>query len=158
TDFLNAAYFRRPVADRDVDDLRLAFAVITTYWNSKGGGRRLRVTDLPAFHRAFGRQRFGTDRSGRGELSREHLLEGASRLVGDWFPDAYADDDRRGWGIAFETTEERAAHDPELRLALARLGDPTPERTPLDEQVWHTYPPVEMPSAEAVIGALTRPE
>jgi hypothetical protein len=158
TDFLNAAYFRRPVADRDVDDLRLAFAVITTYWSRKGERRRLRVTDLPAFHRAFGRRRFDTDRSGRGELSREQLLEGASRLIGDWFPDAYADDDRRGWGIAFETTEERAAHDPELRLALARLGDPTPETTPLEEQVWHTYPPVEMPSAEAVIGALTRPE
>jgi hypothetical protein len=158
TDFLNAAYFRRPVAERDVDDLRLAFGVLTTYWSRKGESRRLRVTDLPAFHRAFGRHRFDTDRSGRGELSREQLLEGASRLVGDWFPDAYADDDRRGWGIAFETADERAAHDPERRLALARLGEPTPESTPLEEQVWHTYPPVEMPSAEAVIGALTRPE
>jgi hypothetical protein len=158
TDFLNAAYFRRPVSERDVDDLRLAFAVLTTCWSRKGESRRLHVTDLPAFHRAFGGHRFDTDRSGRGELSREQLLEGASRLLGDWFPDAYADDDRRGWGIAFETVEERAAHDPERRLALARLGDPTPERAPLEEQVWHTYPPVEMPSAEAVIGALTRPE
>jgi hypothetical protein len=158
TDFLNAAYFRRPVAERDVDDLRLAFVVLTTYWNSKGGRRRLRVTDLPAFHRAFGGRRFHTDRSGRGELSREQLLEGASRLIGGWFPDAYADDDRRGWGIAFETVEKRAAHDPEQRLALARLGDPTPESAPLEEQIWHTYPPVEMPSAEAVVGALTRPE
>ncbi len=29
----------------------------------------------------------------------------------------------------------------------ARLGEITPERAPLEEQVWHTYPPVEMPSA-----------
>jgi hypothetical protein len=158
TDFLNAAYFRRPVAERDVDDLRLAFAVLTTYWSRKGGRGRLRVTDVPAFHRAFGRHRFDTDRSGRGELSRDQLLAGASRLVGDWFPDAYADDERRGWGIAFESADERAAHNPERRLALARLGDPTPEHTPLEEQIWHTYPPVEMPSVEAVVGALTRPE
>ena len=45
TDFLNAAYYRRPVAGRQVDDLRLAFSVLTTYWYRKGG-RRLRVTDL----------------------------------------------------------------------------------------------------------------
>jgi hypothetical protein len=158
TDFLNAAYFRRPVAERDVDDLRLAFAVLTTYWSRKGGRRRLRVTDLPAFHRAFGRHRFDTDRSGRGELSREQLLEGGSRLVGGWFADGYADDGRRGWGIVFETAEDRAAHDPERRLALARLGEPTPESAPPEERVWHTYPPVQVPSAEAVVGALTRPE
>ena len=30
TDFLNAAYYRRPVAGRQVDDLRLAFSVLTT--------------------------------------------------------------------------------------------------------------------------------
>jgi hypothetical protein len=52
TDFLNAAYYRRPVAERDVDDLRLAFTVLTTYWDREAGGRRLRVTDLAAFHRA----------------------------------------------------------------------------------------------------------
>src|SRR4051812_3924365 len=56
-DFLNAAYYRRPVPERDVDDLRLAFAVLTTYWYRKAGGRRLHVTDLPAFHGAFGRHR-----------------------------------------------------------------------------------------------------
>jgi hypothetical protein len=27
-----------------------------------------------------------------------------------------------------------------------------------ESQTWHTYPPVEMPSAEAVVAALTRPE
>ncbi|MGZ4272018.1 MAG: hypothetical protein ACXVSX_22785 [Solirubrobacteraceae bacterium] len=43
-------------------------------------------------------------------------------------------------------------------MKLARLGELTPESAPPEQQVWHTYPPVEMPSAEAVIGALTRPE
>ena len=57
TDFLNAAYYRRPVAGREVDDLRLAFSVLTTYWYRKGRGR-LRVTDLPAFHRAMAPARF----------------------------------------------------------------------------------------------------
>ena len=36
TDFLNAAYYRRPVAERQVDDLRFAFSVLTTYWYRKG--------------------------------------------------------------------------------------------------------------------------
>ena len=158
TDFLNAAYYRRPVEERDVDDLRLAFAILTTYWYRDAGGRRLRVTDLAAFHRAFGAERFDTTRSARGLLSREQLLEGGARLLGDWFPEAYADDARRGWGVAFPTPEERAAYDPDRRMALVRLAELTPESPPLEQQVWHTYPPVEMPSAEAVIGALTRPE
>jgi len=158
TDFLNAAYYRRPLDERDVDDLRLTFSVLTTYWTRTASGRRLHVTDLPAFHRAFGGHRFDTGRSGRGEVSREQLLDGAARLLGDWFPAAYGDDERRGWGIAFPTAEGRAAHDPERRLALARLGRLTPGSAPPEQQVWHTYPPVEMPSAEAVIGALTRPE
>ena len=55
TDFLNGAYYRRPVAEREVDDLRLAFSVLTTYWYRKGGRGRLRIPDLPAFHRAYGR-------------------------------------------------------------------------------------------------------
>src|SRR3954465_1479424 len=75
TDFLNAAYYRRAVDDREVDDLRLAFCILTTHWYPKDGGR-LRVTDLPAFHRAFGGGRFDTERSGRGHLNREQLLEG----------------------------------------------------------------------------------
>jgi hypothetical protein len=158
TDFLNAAYYRRPAAEREVDDLRLAFAVLTTYWYREAGGRRLRFTDLAAFHRAFGAVRFDTTESGRGLLHREQLLAGGEKLLGDWFPEAYADDARRGWGIAFPTVEERDAYDPERRMKLARLGEPTPEAAPPEQQVWHTYPPVEMPSAEAVIGALTRPE
>jgi hypothetical protein len=156
TDFLNAAYYRHPLQERDVDDLRLAFSVLTTYWSRKTG--RLRVTDLAAFHRAFGAHRFDTERSDRGLLSRAQLFDGAAALLGDWFAGAYEDDERRGWGIAFETADERAAHDPTRRLALARVGELTPERAPLEQQTWHTYPPVEVPSAEAVIDALTRPE
>ena len=157
TDFLNAAYYRRPVAERQVDDLRLAFSVLTTYWYRKGRGR-LRITDLPAFHRAYGAHRFDTQDTGRGLVSRDQLLQGATGLIGDWFPDAYHDDERRGWGIAFPTAEEKASYDPERRLKLAKLGELTPESAPPEQQVWHTYPPVRMPSAEAVIGALTKPE
>jgi hypothetical protein len=158
TDFLNAAYYRRAVDDREVDDLRLAFSVLTTYWYNKDNQRRLHLSDLGAFHKAFGAERFHTDRSARGTLSREQLEEGAARLLGDWFPEAYADDARRGWGIAFRTVADREAYNPQRRLVLAKLGELTPESAPPEEQTWHTYPPVRMPSAEAVIDALTRPE
>jgi hypothetical protein len=154
TDFLNAAYYRRPADDREVDDLRFAFGVLTTYWYRSHPSRKLRVTDLPAFHRAFGSERFGAG----GLLSREALERGAAKLLGDWFPEAYADDARRGWGIAFETVAERDGYDHSYRLELAKLGELTAESAPLEEQTWHTYPPVEMPSVEGVIGALTRPE
>ena len=158
TDFLNAAYYRRDAAERDVDDLRFAFGVLTTYWYRSHPDRRLRLTDLPAFHRAFGGERFSTEESARGTLSREALERGAAKLIGDWFPEAYADDARRAWGMAFPTVEERDAYDPGRRLKLAKLGELTAESAPLEQQVWHTYAPVEMPSAEAVIGAVTRPE
>ncbi|MDE3132432.1 MAG: hypothetical protein KGL15_00025 [Acidobacteriota bacterium] len=158
TDFLNAAYYRRSAAAREVDDLRFAFSVLTTYWYRKPGRKRLRGSDLLAFHRAYGAHRFDATRSARGTLSREQLEAGARALIGDWFSAAYADDARRGWGIAFATAQERSAYDPELRLALARVGRLTPERAPLGEQVWHTYPAVEMPSAEGVLAALTAPE
>ena len=158
TDFLNAAYYRRPVAERDVDDLRLAFAILTTYWYRRDSPRRLRLTDLTAFHRAYGRHRFDTELSGRGLLSRAQLLEGAEQLLGEWFPDAYADDARRAWGIAFPSAEERNAYDPRRRLDLAKVGRLTPESALPEQQTWHTYPPVEMPSVEGVVSALTRPE
>ena len=158
TDFLNGAYYRREIADRAVDDLRLAFAVLTTYWHREAAGRRLGLRDLASFHRAFGPLRFDTRRSPRGLLSREELFEGAGRLLGDGFRDSYADDARRGWGIGFPTRAERRAYEPGRRLKLARLGPLTPARAPADRQLWHTYPPVEMPSARAVIDALTLPE
>ncbi len=158
TDFLNGAYYRRDPAEREVDDLRLAWSILTSYWWRTAVRRRLHVTDLRAFHRAFGGERLDPGQSLRGTLSRAQLLEGAGRLLGTWFGDAYADDERRGWGIAFETAAARAEYDPYRRLALARLGALTPERAPAEQQVWHTYPPVEMPSAEKAVAALTRPE
>jgi hypothetical protein len=158
TDFLNAAYYRRPAEGREVDDLRLAFSIVTTRWH-RLGHRKLRLPDVAPFHVAFGRERFaGGAQSRRGTLDREQLLEGATKLLGPWFPEAYADADRRGWGIAFETGEERAAYDPEARLRLARLGEATPPVAPGREQTWHTYPAVEVPSADGMIAALSRPE
>lgn len=158
TDFLNAAYFRRPHDERGVDDLRLAFSVLTTHWYGKPDHKRLHASDLMAFQRAFGAHLFDTISSARGALSREQLQAGACVLIGDWFADAYADDSRRAWGIAFPTADARAEYDPEARLRLARLGELTPEQEPTEEQVWHTYPAVEMPSVGGAIAALTAPE
>jgi hypothetical protein len=158
TDFLNAAYYRRAVDEREVDDVRLAFCIVTTYWYRTKPDGRLHLTDLRAFHKAFGSDRFDRSESTRGTLSRSQLLEGGARLLGDWFPEAYADDARRGWGIAFPTADARAEYEPEHRMKLARLGELTPESKPRTEQVWHTYPPVAMPSADGVIAALTKPE
>ncbi|QBI20659.1 hypothetical protein ER308_14560 [Egibacter rhizosphaerae] len=157
TDFLNAAYFRRPPGLRDVDDLRLAFAILTTRWHRLA--RPLHAGDVAAFHHAFGVDRFlDTTTSGRGALDRSQLLEGAARLHGDWFPEAYADDERRAWGIVFATTGERAAYRPEDRLRHARVGPLSPPVAPATEQTWHTYPPVEVPDTDATLGALLRPE
>ena len=158
TDFLNAAYYRRAPARREVDDLRLAWAVVTTHWRRRGG-RRLHAADGIAFHRALGRDRFlDGSRSARGTLAREQLLEGAARLHGDWFPAAYADPARRGWGIVFETPEAKAAHRPQDRGRLARVGELTPGRAAPAQQTWHTYPAVEVPSAQAVLDALSQVE
>jgi hypothetical protein len=157
TDFLNAAYYRRPADGREVEDLRLAFSILTTYWYRKGSGR-LHLSDLVAFHAAFGSDRFATAQSDRGTLTHAQLLDGTRLLIGDWFADAYADDSRRAWGIAFETAEDRAAYDHGRRMKLAHLGALTPECAPRDRQTWHTYPAVQMPSVDAVIAALTAPE
>jgi hypothetical protein len=154
TDFLNAAYYRRPPAEREVADLRLAFGIVTTQWHVLG--RRLRGPDVIAFHRAFGKDRFLS--RPRGTLDREQLLAGASRLVGPWFPEAWGDPERRGWGIAFRDAEQRAAYRPEVRQRHARLGAATPPSGPEREQTWHTYPPVPVPSAERVVAALLRTE
>ncbi len=158
TDFLNSAYYRREPPERSVDDLRLAHAIVTTYWNRHAHGR-LRARDMVLFHRAFGRHRFvDASRSARGTMSREQLLEGADSLFGGWFSGAYADPERRGWGIVFESQQEKSAYEPERRLRQARVGALTPGIALPSEQTWHTYPPVEVPSAEGVIAALTGTE
>src|SRR3954467_1950083 len=113
TDFLNAAYYRRPADARAVEDLRLAFCILTTYWYRTKPERRLRLSDLPAFHRAFGKERFAAS----GLLDRDALLRGGRTLLGDWFPREH-----RGWGIAFPTADELGAYDHSHRLKMARPG------------------------------------
>ena len=158
TDFFNSAYYRREGDDQEVDDFRLAAAIVTTFWYRRGG-RPLQARDVLPFHRAFGRARFlDAGRSPRATLSREELLEGAERLLGSWFSGAYGDDGRHGWGVVFPNEAERSAYEPEQRLRLARVGALTPGIAPASNQTWHTYPPVAVTSAESVISALTRTE
>ena len=157
TDFLSAAHFAREPSQRDVADLRLAFAILTTRWH-RLGHRRLHAPDVVAFHRAFVRARLDDRNSPRGTLDREQLLEGAAGLLGPWFPGAWADDERRAHGIAFETTAERDAYRPEVRLRHAKLGAATPPERPLGEQVWHTYGPVPVASAAAILAELSQPQ
>jgi hypothetical protein len=158
TDFLNATHHERPEALRDAADLRLGLTILTTYWDQQGH-RRLRAYDALAFHRAFGRIRLTrTSAAPRGTLDHDGLLRGAARLLGDWFPDAVADPARRGWGIAFPTVAERDAHDPTIRLRAAKVGPLTPPRLPAADQVWHTYAPVPVASAERAVALLSRPE
>ncbi len=107
TDFLNAAYYARAESERDVRDLRLAHGIITTRWARRGGGR-LGALDVLALNRAYGMLRLRR----RGRLDHDALLEGARMLVGDWFPDAWWDDERRAYGIAFPTAAERRAFHP----------------------------------------------
>jgi hypothetical protein len=152
TDFLNAAYYARPADERDVADLRLALCVLATAW-ARRGGRRLGVRDLPAFHRAFGTARL---RAG-GRLDGAALREGGAGMLGDWFPAAYADPERRAHGVAFETVADRRSYDPALRLARAALAPLDPPRAPPAERQWSIYPPVALPDPEAAVRFLCDP-
>jgi hypothetical protein len=154
TDFLNASYFARPPASRSLDDLRLAWAILTTRWH-RSPHRRLHAHDVLAFNRAFGRSRLAA--SPFATLDHEALLEGASELLGGWFREAWSDRRRRGWGIVFEEEAERAAFRPERRLAMASLRRLTPPLAAPAEQVWHTYDAVPVRSAEATRDALLDP-
>ncbi len=158
TDFLNAAYYRRRPELRELEDLRLAFAIVTTRWH-RLGHRRLHAPDVLAFHRAFGRDRFldGTH-TARGTLDRRQLLDGAAQLLGPWFPKAWVDHSRRGWGIVFETEAEGRSYRPEVRLERAKVGELTPGSAPASEQTWHTYDPVALPDAAAAVAAVTAVE
>src|ERR671933_667863 len=125
TDFLNAAYYARPADARDLDDLRLAHCVLTTFWLRRGG-RRLGIRDLPAFYRCFGP---GWAQTG-GALDRDALLAGGARLLGDWFPAACADPRRRAHGVAFPSC-----------TALHRRGRPLEEGVAeLDANAGETLP------------------
>lgn len=156
TDFLNAAYYARPADVREVGDLRLAMGIVATRWNRIG--RRLGLRDLAAFHRAFGRHRMNRRGSGFGRLSRDELLDGAARLVGGWFPESWADDRLRAYGIAFPDVASRKAFAPESRLRKGALAAMSPPTAPTGEQVWGTYPPVEVPSAQRAVALLLQPE
>ena len=158
TDFLNAAYYARMAELRDVEDLRLAFAILTTRWHQHAH-HRLHAHDVVAFHRAFFRERIlDSAHTPRGTLDREQLFTGAARLIGAWFQEAYGDDARRAHGIAFETTDERDAYKAEYRLRHGKLGALTPPARDRKEQVWHTYKPVPIASAQRTLAALARPE
>ncbi len=153
TDLLNAAYFARDPGERDVEDLRLAFTVVTTYW-AELGMQKLGAREVLRFHQAFGAARARGAGGRRWTLDRTALLDGGDRLLGSWFSAAATDPERRGWGIAFPTAAAKAAHDPEERLRQAELGPLTPPQRPEDEQVWHTFPPVEVADADATVAAL----
>ena len=152
TDFLNASYYARPAESRAVSDLRFAHGIVTTRWVR--AGRRLGARDIVALNRAFGRVRF----LAKGRLDREALVHGARRLLGDWFPAAWEDDERRAYGVAFETPEERRAFAPEQRLVHAALGPLTPPLRSPGEQHWATYDPVALPDAGAALELLLAPE
>ncbi len=158
TDFLNAAYYARLAELREVEDLRLAFAILTTRWQQLGH-RRLHAPDVLAFHRAFFRERIlDSAHTPRGTLDGEQLFAGAARLIGPWFEEAYRDDERRAHGIVFETVGARDAYRPEYRLRHAKLGELTPPALDRKQQVWHTYHPVPIASASRTLAALARPE
>jgi hypothetical protein len=152
TDFLNAAYYARPRARRDVEDMRLAACVLTTCWHR--WGRRLRLGDLGRFHRAFGRARM----RGGATLEHEQVLEGAGDLVDQDFAAGWANPERRAHGIVFRDAAARAAFDPALRLRDGALGELTPPLSDPAAQDWHTYKPVPLPSAERAAAVLATPE
>lgn len=152
TDFVNAAYFARPAPERDVRDLRLAYGIMTTRWAGHAG-RRLGARDVLALNRAYGRLRL---RRG-GRLDHDALLDGASALIGHWFPDAWADDARRAHGIAFRSEHERRAFTPEQRLRHAALGALTPPLGEPADQHWATYDPVALPDPDSALGLLRDP-
>jgi hypothetical protein len=154
--FLNAAYYTKSDDERDLDDLRLAHSVLTTHWHRLG--RPLRTTDVHRFHQAFRRARDGGSHYPAGRLDREHLERGAQELHGDWFLEAYADPARRGWGVAFESVDERDAYRPEDRLESGALAELSPPVSAPGDQSWLAYEPVEIASVERVEAALRRPD
>ena len=158
TDFLNAAYYARRPELRDVEDLRLAFAILTTRWHQLGH-RRLHAPDVLAFHRAFFRERIlDSAHTPRGMLDRDQLFAGAARLIGPWFEQAYLDDERRAHGIAFETTRRARRLQARVPPAPRQARRSHPPVRPRNEQVWHTYDPVRSARPRARSQALARPE
>ena len=154
THFLNASYYGVPRESRDLADLRLAWAVLTTYWHQLGGGP-LGARHVRRFHHSF-RSAGSPDGSSypRGLLDRNQLEGGAVHLLGDWFGEAQADPARIGWGVVFETSAARANYRPEVRLSDARLGPLSPPAAAPSQQTWHTYQPVPIPGVEDLLAVL----
>jgi hypothetical protein len=152
TDFLNAAYYARAEAERDVTELRLANGIITTRWALRGGGR-LGAVDVIALNHAYGALRL---RRG-GRLDRDALLDGARTLLGTWFAQAWEDPERRAHGIAFAAPALCDAFLPERRIERAALGPMTPPLREPRDQHWATYDPVLLPAPEAALAFLSRP-
>jgi hypothetical protein len=154
THFLNASYYGVPRESRDLARLRVAWAVLTTYWHQVNGGP-LGARHVRRFHQSFRAARSPGGRSyPRGLLDHQQLEGGAVRLLGEWFAEAQADTERTGWGVVFETSAERASYRPELRLRAARLGPLSPPASALPEQTWHTYPPVPIPGVDDLVAVL----
>jgi len=154
THFLNASYYGVPRESRDLAQLRLAWAVLTTYWHQLGGGP-LGARHVRRFHQSFRAARSPDGSSyPRGLLDGNQLEGGAARLLGDWFGEARADPARIGWGVVFQTTAERASYQPEVRLRRAKLGQLTPPAAALSEQTWHTYEPVPIPGVDDLFAVL----
>ena len=151
TDFLNAAYYARPA--RRPRRRRPAPRARRGHHPLAPPERRLRAHDAIAFHRAFGADRFL--RAPRLSLDRAQLLAGAARLLGDDFAAAWADDARRGWGIAFATRRRGRPTTRSGGCATRRSGAHA-ARAPRARR-WSTYPPVPLPSAEAAHRRAVRP-
>lgn len=154
THFLNASYYRVPRETRDLENLRSAWMVLTTYWYQLGGSP-LGAHHVRHFHHAFRNARSpGGSQYPRGLLDRDQLEGGAACLLGDWFGQAQADPARIGWGVVFKTTAERANYRPEVRLHHAKLGPLTPPAAPASRQTWHTYEPVPVPGVDDLVAVL----
>ena len=112
TDFLNAAYYRAPGRTSATSTTcGWPSPIVTTLWR-RAGRRRLRGTTW-CRSTAPSAARGSTAGARVAARSTARSCSPAPReLLGDWFPDAYADDARRGWGIAFETRRGEGAHDP----------------------------------------------
>jgi len=154
THFLNASYYGVPRDRRDLGNLRVAWAVLTTYWHQLGGDK-LGARQVRRFHHSFRDSgSSGGSHYPRTLLDRDQLESGAGRLLGPWFHEAKADPARTGWGVVFETAAERAAYEPEVRLRHARLGSISPPRAALSEQTWHTYRHVPIPGVDDLVAVL----
>ena len=144
-------------------DLRLALTILTTRWHRLGHRRLRRARRAPLPPRVRPRLRLRTP-DGRAARARSTASSSCSPAPSGCSatgsPEADADAARRGWGIAFETVAERDALRPEQRLR-ARAASARSRRRDArrrDADLAHLPAGPAMPSADAVVALLTRPE